>query len=55
MKTYTVEDVIQAECTLEPIKCKKCGGTNVTFHQYIEDAYCADCGTWQLDYSEDSG
>jgi len=47
METYTVEDVIMAECNLEPIKCKFCGSLEVTYFQYIGDASCASCGKWQ--------
>lgn len=50
---YTVEDVIAAEYTLEPLCCKHCGSREVTYHQYIGDAYCADCGRWQLEIEED--
>jgi len=49
LKTYTVEEVIAAEITLEPMKCKFCGSHEVEFLQYIGDAYCGSCGTWQLD------
>jgi hypothetical protein len=47
---YTVHDVIKAEHNLEPIVCLYCGSNEVTFHQYVcnGDAYCADCGKWQL-------
>ena len=44
---YTVQDVITAECTLEPMKCPHCGSTQeVTFYQYMKSAYCAECGNW---------
>ena len=46
---YTVHNVIAAECTLEPMICLHCDGSEVTFDQYIGDAYCADCGKWQLE------
>ena len=49
MDTYSVEQVIAAEYTLEPIKCKFCGSLEVVFLQYVGDAYCQECGTWQLD------
>jgi len=48
-KKYTVHDVILAECTLEPLTCLHCGSQEVIFAQYISDAYCADCGKWQLE------
>ncbi len=53
---YDVQDCIDAECNLEPIKCRHCGVVGrTTFHQNVGDAYCADCGKWQLekgDYNE---
>ena len=49
MKAYTVEEVIAAEITLEPMVCKFCGSHEVTFLQYVGDAQCGDCGEWQLD------
>jgi len=48
---YTVEDVINAECNLEPIQCKYCGSLEVVFLQYVGDASCQECGEWQLDES----
>ena len=50
---YDVQDVINAECTLEPIKCRNCGSLEVTFNQYIGDAQCAMCGEWQLNLPVD--
>jgi len=47
MHYYSVAEVRAAGYTLEPMKCIHCGSTEVTFNQYINDAYCADCGTWQ--------
>jgi len=49
MKVYHVEDVITAQCNLEPLTCKLCESTEVTYHQYIGDAHCADCDRWQLE------
>lgn len=49
MKTFDVQDVINAGYTLAPIKCRHCESLEVTFHQYIGDAYCAECGVWQLE------
>ena len=46
---YDVQDVINAEFNLEPIKCRFCGSLEVTFLQYIGDAQCGDCGKWQLE------
>ena len=50
-RVITVHDVIFAECNLEPITCLFCNSQEVTFNQYIGDAYCADCGEWQLEES----
>jgi len=48
-KSYDVQDVINAEYTLEPIKCRHCGVVGeTTFYQYMGDAHCALCGKWQL-------
>ena len=52
MKVYHVEDVIAAECNMEPLVCKFCGSIECTFHQYIGDAHCADCDQWQLEDEE---
>ena len=50
MKTYDVQNIINAEFNLEPIKCRYCGYVGeVTYHQYIGDAYCGMCGKWQLE------
>ena len=46
MKQF-VKDVIQKGYNLTPIHCKYCDSTEVTYHQYIGDGYCADCGEWQ--------
>jgi len=49
VKSYDVQDVINAESTLEPIKCRHCKKVgNVVYHQDIGDAYCENCGKWQL-------
>lgn len=52
MERYTVKDVIKAEYTLEPLACIHCHSTEVTYHQYIGDAHCATCGTWQIEEKE---
>jgi len=49
MKTYDVQDLIDAEINLEPIKCRYCGSLEVEFLQYIKDAHCPECGKWQLE------
>ncbi len=54
MDTYTAEDIFEAECNLEPLQCMKCGSLEVTYNQYIMDAFCADCGTWQEEYEEEA-
>lgn len=46
-KTHDVQDVIDAEVNLEPMKCRYCGSNEVTFDQNVGDAYCANCGRWQ--------
>ncbi len=55
MKNYSVVDVINAGCNLEPIRCVKCEYIGeVTFNQYTKDAYCAICGTWQIELFEEA-
>ena len=50
---HTVQDVIDAEYTLEPLVCVHCGDKEeVTFHQNVGDAYCETCGNWQLAIGE---
>ena len=51
IRGYTVEDVLHAECNLEPLICKFCGSDSVIFYQYIGDACCEACGKWQLEGS----
>ena len=46
---YNVFEVVRAECTLEPMICLYCGSLEVTYHQYVGDAYCASCGKWQIE------
>jgi len=48
-KKYTIKDVKEAECNLEPLHCVQCDSKEVTYHQYVGDAYCSDCGIWQED------
>jgi hypothetical protein len=50
-KSYTVNDVDRAGCTLEPLRCLFCGSPEVTYHQYIHDARCEKCGRWQKEYA----
>jgi len=52
-ESYTIEDIINAGCNLEPVKCIHCGHIGeVVFLQYVGDAICEICGKWQL---EDEG
>ncbi len=49
-KTYDIQDVINAEFNLEPLKCRHCGQSGeTTYHDGVGDAYCELCGKWQLD------
>lgn len=53
-KSYTVFDVIRAECTLEPMICLHCGIVGeTTYYATTGDACCEACGRWQLDEAED--
>jgi hypothetical protein len=48
-KIYDVQDIINVEYNLKPLKCRFCGDMKeVTFYSYIMDAHCATCGEWQL-------
>lgn len=48
--SYDVQEVINAGCTLEPMKCRHCGTVGeTTYNQRIGDAYCEVCGEWQID------
>jgi ribosomal protein S27E len=51
-KTYDVQDVVNAEYNLEPLKCRWCGSKEVTYDQGVGDAYCASCGDWQSNPEE---
>jgi len=52
--TYSIHQLIDAGCMLEPLKCLHCGDDkgNVTYSDMVIDAYCATCGRWQLDYRQ---
>lgn len=52
---YDVQDVIDAEYTLEPLACRLCGSLEVVFLQYVGDAVCQECGEWQLDNIKEVG
>ena len=44
-KTYTIKQIKQAECNLEPLKCPACGKhENTVYNQYGQFASCMDCG-----------
>ena len=44
---FTVEQAMNAECTLDPIRCEHCGVIGeVTYDQAVADYYCAACGYW---------
>ena len=45
-KFYT-EDVQKCGFNLEPLHCVYCESSEVTYHQYIGDGHCSDCGEWQ--------
>ena len=44
---YTTKDVQQCGYNLDPLHCVYCESSEVTYHQYIGDGYCSDCGEWQ--------
>ncbi len=46
---YDVQDIINAEFNLEPLKCRHCGEIGETaFNIQLNDAFCELCGKWQL-------
>lgn len=48
-KSYDIQDVINAEITLEPMECRYCGEIGeTTYYDSMGDAHCAICGRWQL-------
>ena len=49
INSRSVQDVINAEINLEPLACVHCGSHEVTYHQYIGDAHCSECGEWQTE------
>jgi ribosomal protein S27E len=50
MKHYDIQDVINAEYNLEPLKCRHCKHIGkVTYYYTAKDAHCAVCGEWQLE------
>lgn len=53
-KYYDVQDIIDAEYNLEPLKCRYCGSEyDVIYAWGIGDAYCEICGKWQLNPDEE--
>lgn len=47
--SFDVQDIIDVGYNLYPLKCRNCGSeTEVTFYQYLHDAHCEACGSWQL-------
>ena len=51
-KKYTVKDIQECGYTLEPLYCIYCGSQEVTYHQYIGDGCCEECGDWQSDETQ---
>jgi transcription initiation factor TFIIIB Brf1 subunit/transcription initiation factor TFIIB len=45
---HDVQDVVDLGYNLDDLKCRYCGSKEVTFNQGVGDAYCAECGEWQL-------
>lgn len=46
-KYFTVQQAIDAESTLHPIRCDHCNHIGeVTYDQIVGDYYCAVCGYW---------
>ena len=53
-EAYTVNDIIQVGCMLEPIQCIHCHHVGeVAYNQYIGDGDCGMCGKWQLSEEEE--
>jgi hypothetical protein len=47
---YTIYDIIRNEINMEPLICIHCKQVGeVTYYDYMGDAYCELCGKWQLD------
>lgn len=44
MKTYTPQEQLDTNITLEPIKCPKCGSLETVYNQYAHIVNCQDCG-----------
>lgn len=52
LDTFSTQEQIQAEITLDPLKCYFCGSTEVIFSQIVGDARCEECGAWQTEEDE---
>lgn len=49
-EVYDIQDVINAEILLTPIKCRYCGHVGeVEYNQKLADGQCGMCGQWQID------
>jgi len=46
---FTIENIKQVGYNLEPLtSCIFCNEVGeVTYHQYVGDAFCSNCGKWQ--------
>ena len=45
---YDVQDILDRGYNLQPLRCRYCGSLEVDFNFGIGDAYCSNCGKWQL-------
>ena len=43
---YSEEQIME---TINKESCVHCGSHEVTYHQYIGDSYCSECGEWQTE------
>lgn len=53
MQTYQVSADVYEECNSWPLTCLYCGGDEVTYSIYKDDARCLECGKWQLKEEQD--
>lgn len=52
--TYTVQDILQAHCNLEPLRCVHCNHVGeVVFSSLVNDGRCQVCGVWQISKEQD--
>ena len=47
--TYTPQEQLQTDHTLNPVKCPKCGSLETVYNQYAHVVICQDCGTEYTD------